>query len=125
MWALPRVTEKKTKEFKEPAIAPPSSVWQLAVSRIAAERNYGHASLSLLLLLFESVLDIRLDPEEGRKEPMPWIVYRKKMYGRPFMQGRKMIDTFAAPIHARFFKPGTIITSEPKVTPEALPARVR
>lgn len=77
----------------------PSSVWELAVSRIAEERNHGYASLCSLLRLFGTVLNVEV--QENSNRHLPWIKYRRRMWSI-LLQGKTLIDDFEAPIHPRF-----------------------
>lgn len=81
----------KRKPFREWSTFPPVTIWGQAVSRLTHEQEQGYEGLSLLLLLFESVLDVRLDDED--EQPEPWIEYRAKM-NKPC---GKTIESFALP----------------------------
>lgn len=88
-------------------------MWAQAVSRLPNEQEQGYEGLSLLLLLFESVFDVRVcNAEEEQLDP--WIAYRRKMHKPP----RKTIECFELPLDKRLAKPAVVIAISPLAATE-------
>lgn len=85
----------KRKSLPERHTKPPTNAWAQAVSRLSDEKEQGYDSLSLLLLLFETVFDVRANEDD---EPEPWISYRHQMESPE----AKTIESFTTKIDPKF-----------------------